>query len=121
MVDHMIDSCIDICTITQTWLRECDSVSIAGLSTAGFVFRSFPRQSGRNGGGTGIMCRESLDVKLIDCKEICLFEFSVWNVQLHKRTIKVVVIYRPPYSVDDPVPSHVFFDEFSQLWSPRCC
>ena len=53
IIDHMVDSGIDICTITETWLKECDSVSIAGLSTAGFVFRSFPRQSGRSGGGTG--------------------------------------------------------------------
>jgi hypothetical protein len=47
IIDHMVDSGIDIFTITETWLKECDSVSIAGLSTAGFVFRSFPRQSGR--------------------------------------------------------------------------
>ena len=41
IIDHMVDSGIDICTITETWLKERDSVSIAGLSTAGFVFRSF--------------------------------------------------------------------------------
>ena len=113
IVDHMVNSCIDVCAITETWLKECDSVSIARLSTAGFVFRSFPRQSDRNGGGTGILCRESLDVKLSDCKEIRSFEFSEWNVQVHKRTIKVVIIYRPPYSDDHSVSSHVFFDEFS--------
>ena len=56
-IDHMVDSDIDICTITETWLKECDSVSIAGLSTAGFVFKSFPRQSDRIGCGTGILCR----------------------------------------------------------------
>ena len=64
-------------------------------------------------GAHGIMCRESLDVKLSDCKEFRSFEFSEWNVQVHKRTIKVVTIYRAPYSEDHPVSSHVFFDEFS--------
>ena len=59
------------------------------------------------------MYRESLDVKLTDCKENRSFEFSEWNVQVHKRAIKVVAIYRPPYSEDHPVPSHVFFDEFN--------
>ena len=29
IIDHMVDSDIDICTITETWLKECDSVSIA--------------------------------------------------------------------------------------------
>ena len=78
-------------------LKECDSVSIAGLSTAGFVFRSFPRQSGRSGGGTGMEWNG----------------VSEWNVCVHKQTIKVVTIYRPPYSEDHPVSSNVFFDEFS--------
>ena len=113
IIDHMVDSGIDICTITETWLKECDSVSIAGLSTAGFVFRSFPRQSGRSGGGTGILCKESLNVKSSDCGEFYSFEFSEWNVCVHKQTIKVVTIYRPPYSEDHPVSSNVFFEEFS--------
>ena len=113
IIDHMVDSGIDICTITETWLKECDSVSIAGVSTAGFVFRSFPRQSGRSGGGTGILCRESLNVKSSDCGEFNSFEFSEWNVCVHKQTIKVVTIYRPPYSEDHPVSSNVFFEEFS--------
>ena len=62
IMDHMVNSSIDICTFTETWLQEYDSVSIAGLSTAGFIFQSFPRKSERRGGGTGIMCRESLDI-----------------------------------------------------------
>ena len=99
--------------MVETWLKECDSVSIAGLSTAGFVFRSFPRQSGRSGGGTGILCKESLNVKSSDCGEFSSFEFSEWNVCVHKQTIKVVTIYRPPYSEDHPVSSNVFFEEFS--------
>ena len=103
IIDHLVDSGIDICTITETWLKECDSVSIAGQSTAGFVFRSFPRQSGRSGGGTGILCKESLNVKSSDCGEFNSFEFSEWNVCVHKQTIKVVTIYRPPYSEDHPV------------------
>ena len=59
----MVNGCIDICTFTEMWLKECDSVSMVALSTARFIFKSFLRQSGRNGGGTGIMYRESLDVK----------------------------------------------------------
>ena len=94
-------------------MKECNSVSIAGLSTAGFVFRSFPRQSDRSGGGTGILCKESLNVKSSDCGEFNSFEFSEWNVCIHKQTIKVVTIYRPPYSEDHPVSSNVFFEEFS--------
>lgn len=51
-------------------------------------------------------------MNLSDCKENRSFEFSEWNVQVHKRAIKVVAIYQPPYSEDHSVSSHVFFDEF---------
>ncbi len=112
-MDHMVNSSIDICTFTVTWLQEYDSVSIAGLSTAGFIFQSFPRKSERRGGGTGIMCRESLDMKLSNYKETRSFEFSELDIVIHKRNFKFVTIYRPPYSEDLPVSSQVFFDEFS--------
>ena len=52
-------------------------------------------------------------MKLSDSKENRSFEFLEWNAQVHKRAIKVVAIYRPPYSKDNPIPSHVFFNEFS--------
>ena len=71
----MVNGYIDIGTFSETWLKESDSVSMTGLYTAGFIFKSSPRQPGRNGGGTGIMYRESLDVKLSDCKENRSFEF----------------------------------------------
>ena len=31
IVEHMVNGCIDISTFTETWLKECDSVSVAGL------------------------------------------------------------------------------------------
>ena len=59
------------------------------------------------------MYRESLDVKLSDCNENRSFKFLEEIVQVHKRAIKVVAIYRLPYLEDHPVSSHVVFDEFS--------
>jgi hypothetical protein len=59
------------------------------------------------------MFKESLDVKLTDSKENRSFEFSEFNFLVHRRAIKVVAVYRPPYSAADPVSSSVFFDEFS--------
>lgn len=50
---------------------------------------------------------------MADSKENRSFEFSEWNFVVHRRAIKVVAVYRPPYSVAHPVSSSVFFDEFS--------
>ena len=41
------------------------------------------------------------------------FEFSEWTVRAHQYVIKVVSVYRPPYSIDHPISSSVFFEEFS--------
>ena len=41
------------------------------------------------------------------------FEFSEWIVKHGSRKLRVIVIYRPPYSGNHPVTSKVFFEEFS--------
>lgn len=114
VVDHVVGKNIDICVVTETWLKDHDTVSIAGLSPNGYAFKSFPRQSERNGGGTGIMFKDSLNVNMIDGKENRSFEFSEWRVGVHNYIIKVVSIYRPPYSDRHPISPNVFMDEFSQ-------
>jgi hypothetical protein len=60
IVEHIVDSNIDICIITETWLKEYDYVTTAALSPNGYGFKGFPRQSNRAGGGTGIMFKDSL-------------------------------------------------------------
>ena len=41
------------------------------------------------------------------------FEFSEWKLSAHGRIIRLVVVYRPTYSKEHPVPASVFFQEFS--------
>ena len=116
VTDHIVNENIDICVFTETWLTDCDTVSIAGLSPTGYEFRNFPRLSGRRGGGTSIMFKDSLNVKMSDGNEKQSFEFSEWTVCVHQYIIKVVFVYRPPYSIDHPISSRASFEEFSMLW-----
>ena len=60
IIDHVVENDIGLCTVTETWLNDVDSVSIAQLSVAGYSFKNFPRQSHNRGGGTGILFRDSL-------------------------------------------------------------
>ena len=110
---HILNKNIDICVFTEIWLKDCDTVSIAGLSPTGYEFRNFPRLSGRRGGGTGIVFKDSLNVKMSDGSEKQSFEFSEWTVCVHQYVIKVVSVYRPPHFIDHPISSRVFFEEFS--------
>jgi hypothetical protein len=75
----------------------------------------------RRGGGTGLIYRESLSVENIDAGATVQdsYEFSEWIIKSPLHNLRIVVIYRPPYSVDHPVSTSVFFTEFSEyLESP---
>ena len=55
IIDHVVENEIGLCTVTETWLNDADSVSIAQLSVAGYLFNNFSRQSQNRGGLTGIL------------------------------------------------------------------
>ena len=110
---HVLDSRLDVCTVTEIWLNDHDTVSLASLSPSGFNFKNFPRPSERNGGGTGVFYNLSLDLSFFDGGEKSSFEFSEWKFSAHGRIFRLVVVYRPPYSKEHPAPASVFFQEFS--------
>ena len=112
-IDHVLDNGIEICAVTETWLTDKDSVSIAALSPNGYSFANFPRPSSRSGGGTGVFFNNSFNVVLSNGGEKRSFEFSDWRLSAHGRIIKIIIIYRPPYSEAHPVPVSEFFQEFS--------
>jgi len=64
------------------------------VSSAGYAFKHFPCPGVNSGGDTGLMYTESVDVKCIDAGQKPCFEFS----ELGTSTLKVVVVYKPPYS-----------------------
>lgn len=110
--DHIIDCKIDVCVVTETWLRKEDTVAFSALSPAGYMFKNIPR-AGRTGGGTGIMLRDNFKICPVQALERHSFETSEWDVSAKGLTSKFVVVYRPPYSEAHPVSTSVFLDEFS--------
>ena len=110
VTDHIVNESIHNCVFTETWLKDRDNVTIAGLSPTRYEFKNSPRLSNRCSGGTGIMFKNSLNVNLSDGNEKQSFEYSEWSVHLHEQVIIVVSVYRPPYSAEHPISSRVFFD-----------
>ena len=111
--DHVVDSEIDICVVTETWLRKRDDVALSALPPPGHSFKNISRTADRTGGGTGIMLRDTFKLTPVEGKEGLSFESSEWNVSANGKTTKFVIVYRPPYSEAHPVPTSVFFDEFA--------
>lgn len=61
-----------------------------------------------------LLFRDSVCVHKIDAGNRTSYEFSKWLICLTSaEKMRVVVVYRPPYSGEHKVPTSVFFDEFS--------
>jgi exonuclease III len=112
-IDHIIENKIDICVVTETWLKDDDSVALAALSSHGYSFRNIPRTGERTGGGTGIMVRENFKIGFIEGIQRLSFEVSEWNLTANGHISKFVIVYRPPYSDVHPVTISTFFEEFT--------
>ncbi|XP_068741951.1 uncharacterized protein [Montipora capricornis] len=68
---------------------------------------------GRKGGGIALLLNETIDTRKVDSGERRSFEFCEWILKYGSGKLRVIVIYRPPYSAAHPVTSGVFLDEFS--------
>ena len=70
-----VKSCaVDIFAITETWFTERDSAHRAE-NPPGYMLYDHAR-SGRSGGGTALLCRDSISVTRIAAGEKTSFEFS---------------------------------------------
>ena len=45
IIDHVVENDIGLFTVTETWLNDANSVSIAQLSVAGYSFKNFPNST----------------------------------------------------------------------------
>ena len=62
LVTGMVDDNYDICMMTETWLREDDSVKRAGCTLPGLNFQDVPRTD-RNGKGVGLLSKSRFKSK----------------------------------------------------------
>ena len=113
--DYIFESKAGLFTITEHWLTSRDAAIRAELCQNGYKMLDHPRLD-RRGGGTGLIYRESLSVENIDAGATVQdsYQFSEWIIKSPLHNLRIVVIYRPPYSADHPVSTSVFVTEFSE-------
>lgn len=73
--DHIIGNNIDICTITETRLKQQDDFNCAELDINGYA-----TTENRQVGGNGILHRSSLTSAFVNCDETSSFEFATWKL-----------------------------------------
>ncbi len=111
--DYICDRKVDICAITESWLKEGDTVKENELKPNGYTVKSIPR-SDRGGGGIALIYKTVLKPKLKSAFEKDSFECTEWTVTLDNSRINIIVVYRTPYSLAHPVTEAVFLEEFSE-------
>lgn len=91
---------------TEHWLTPKDSAVKAEICPDGYSIFVHER-SDRRGGGTGLLYRHKYD----PCS---LTLDSEWLAKASSYKLRVIVIYRPPYSDKHRVPIGVFLSEFPE-------
>ena len=79
----------------------------------GFRLLDEPRKN-RVGGGTALIFREHFHVTKIAGGEVDSFEYSEWSVVINSYRLRLVIIYRPPYSSNHPITINRFFIDFPE-------
>ena len=110
--DYVTEFKFDLVALVKTWFTMDDVAMRAHATPEGYKLMDQPRAS-RSAGGTGLLFRDSLQVTMVASGELTSFEFSEWLVVSGTYRLRVVVIYRVPYSVEHLVSTNVFFTEFS--------
>ena len=116
LVDHFIQHNFDIICLTETWLSVSDKHRkvIGDLTLAGFTFYHVPRPN-RLGGGIAILYRESIKRGATSSFTASSFESLCCDFQFPGTStpIKILVLYRPPYSRKNKISTAAFIDEFA--------
>ena len=111
-VAYAIDSRADLFALTETWFTDIDVAHKVEATPPGFRLLDHPRKN-RVGGGTALLFRDHLHVKKLAGDEVDSFEYSEWSVGSNTYKLRLVIIYRPPYSVNHPFTVNRFINEFA--------
>ena len=113
LVDYVYENKFDLVAITETWLRDIDDAIRVELCPDGYKFVDFPRVR-CGGGGIGLLYKNNLRVTTIRSGEEDSFEYSELLVEVSSsRKLRVVIVYRPPYSEHHKISIGTFIRQFS--------
>ena len=96
---ELVQNRIDICSLTETWIRDDDTAAETQMCPLGYKAISVPR-SNRQGGGIAIVYRDFITIHRSNTYDYTTMECSDFAVSLPGLSLNMAVIYRPP---DKPV------------------
>ena len=94
---ELIDHKLDICALTETWIREGDVTTAVQLCPEGYSAVSIPRE-GKTGGGIGVVYRSDIILKSKSVYNYQSTECADFLLSFQNMSINLCVIYRPPHT-----------------------
>ena len=110
--DFVVENKIDVMAFTETWLLpgEIDGAVISDITPTGYVFRRVSRV--KRGGSVAVLCKKSLKAKTNLVKRFNSFEYMDIMLESNSKSLRVVVVYRPPPSRTNGFTTELFLNEF---------
>ena len=59
---YLLKKSIDVCSVTETWLKEDNEYGLCEIPPLGFKIISKPRCDGRQGGGIALIYKENYTI-----------------------------------------------------------
>ncbi len=105
---------IDLLGLTETWLKpgDADAPKIEDLKPNGYKLPHEPRKKKR-GGGVGILHRSNIDIATKVSVTFKSFEYMETVLKSPCKSVRVIVVYRPPPSKENRLTCKMFFEDFT--------
>ena len=113
LIQFLEDNSIDICLLTETWLKTQNNFVTALLKEAGYKITHCVRQN-KKGGGVAIVSKHIFETKYEKLVEYNSFECIIQSFRIKNvsSSFTVILIYRPESQSDNLT---MFLDEFYNL------
>jgi exonuclease III len=118
IADFICDKCLDVCSISETWLGKGSQYDIVcgELTPMGYKLEHVPRNTGR-GGGVAVLYKTSVKCKKQKVDRYSSFELLELVLTTRCDSIRLCVVYRPPAGGKHSKSFGTFLTEFQNYIS----
>ena len=93
---YITERSIDLCAITETWLRPDDQVSLAAITTI-WIQGTVKTKTGRQGGGISLIYKKYITIKEINIStDLQTIELAYYKVKVPSKVLDLLIIYQIP-------------------------
>ena len=92
---ELIEHNLDVCALTETWIKEGDNTTVIQLCPDGYSSVSIPRE-GRIGGSIAIMHKSDITLRSKTIYNYQTMECADFLLDFQNVLVNLCVIYRPP-------------------------